>query len=655
MPGDLYAADRQRTERRSTRSGSEFVDGQARGDARPRNDRYARDRNGGRRGIGEQIVRGATQFGQGVVQSVLPMAAQALPQVQVGGALRTIGGGVGMINRGAGQSVNAAANAIDPLTPAMAAIPYQQPENMVERNAARGGRLIPNAAAPGSLLARGLSVAVPYVLGALGRQFGGDTGEVVGELAGGVALGIRPSGGVRAARNRFTAPASAFRHLERGGADAVDVPAMRTRQAEYTAAGIEPTVVDLTNDAGRGVFRAAASLPTGGRTRAREFNTQRNVDVQTRVPAQARRILSPDDARTPERLQTDIETARETHAATDYAPAYAEQIPVTPDILDALSGQPGQNAIRRALTAAVSRRDYELADELRRLHRASLQPSAMQEVPTVSGAALDRIQIAYGRQGARYSANQGGDIASGLFGRRESINQSLDGVPGLAPARARYADLTGQIDAVDTGQGFLVGRNGRDQFVSAVEGMTPDQLKVARTSAANLVDNQAGGSPTAALSVADQLSLGQNQQAATSALVGPEQAATLARNVSLESGLVRNAQDTNPRTGSQTQLNQQGAANLAGTLRNGIQMARGDFLGPVIEWLGSLGINPQEAEQFVRAGMDPAQTEAFLSALEARGGPGAAASFIQFVTNPRLMLGVNAAAAGANAQANQQQ
>lgn len=470
-----------------------------------------------------------------------------------------------------------------------------QPQTRAGKYAKAIGANAPAALVPGGAATRVANVILPAVTSEAagqGAEALGASEDVadVARVAGGIAGGLGAS--VRAGRKP---PTSAIPRQDLGR--------VRQRLQDYRAAGIEPTAVDLVDDSGRGVIRAAASRMTPGRQTATDYADDVALALPDRIGVQARRIVS-DDRRTPQQVIDELVDTQAATARTNYAGPYAEQVNLTDDVIDALGGTDGQAAVQRALRGAEARRDNDLADELRQLQTALRDPA--NPVSTLSGAALDRIQIAMRERGQSMVQRNARDNASGLEGRRADINAALDQAPGLSEARGAFRDQQRNIEAAEAADGFL--RPGSADAFAATVGQASD-LAPARAVAARAIEQAAGENPSAAPGVARRLANAPEQQARNAALLGQDDALRLQDAMRLEAMRVRNAQDIAPRFGSQTQNKLADAAQL------GRSVMRQDWVGIGIDWLRSHGMNDAQAQRLIEAALDPARVDEVVEAL----------------------------------------
>lgn len=175
-------------------------------------------------------------------------------------------------------------------------LPRYQPSGMVERNAMRVGALAPNAAAPGGVGTRIASVVIPWVTGAIGQTVGGDTGQQVGEVIG----GLMTPGGER------TAAEDAGRLLRRHGRNmgATDTAHLNTEAARLRASGANPTFTDVTNPNGRAITGTIAGRGVTGAQQVNEFVAARERRLPGQVVDASRTHVSATPAGAPARIET---------------------------------------------------------------------------------------------------------------------------------------------------------------------------------------------------------------------------------------------------------------------------------------------------------------------------------------------------------------
>lgn len=270
-------------------------------------------------------------------------------------------------------------------------VPYD-PQTRAGRFGRAVGENLPNALAPGGAVARTANVLAPAIVGegaaqvaeGMGAGEGGQAAaRVVGSIAGGALASVRPN---------------ALRPPEQGNAlnpmvrtTRQDPNALRARAQEFRDAGIDPTLVDVVDEAGRGTVRAAASRMSPGRQVAQDFAEGRALNLPDRISQQARRLIS-GDTRAVEDIIDDLVEARSQMASTTYAQPYSQPVQLTDDVLRALSGGPGRAALQRARQAAVARMDDVRVQEIDALLNADA-PLPMDEVSRMARATAQGFTV----------------------------------------------------------------------------------------------------------------------------------------------------------------------------------------------------------------------------------------------------------------------
>lgn len=310
--------------------------------------------------------------------------------------------------------------------------------------------------------AMAVGAAFPVVTAGAGKARQKIGGAARATAQTGVRLANR--GAKRVGANFLDPRAEAAKRLgEALKADGLGPQEIRGALQEWQASGASsPMLMNLGGENTRSLLRAAAAKPGGARNLA--VKTVNRVEADLQPAAMARtRALTPDTRGSALQVGEMLEDVQGRLAREQYAEPYAAQLEITPQIRSALSGRDGHAAISRAARAAEARRDGTMAEELRGLQRSiaagddAPAPFDLSDLaerdpdPTISGAALDRIQIALGKTARGLVKNDASDIAAGLYGRQGAVNAALDDVPGLAPARASYRGVQAQRDALELG------------------------------------------------------------------------------------------------------------------------------------------------------------------------------------------------------------
>lgn len=449
--------------------------------------------------------------------------------------------------------------------------------------------------------------------------------SITAAMAGGMpARGARPPAPIAPARPARNA---AIENLIRG----IPPQQLQARGAEMSAAGINPRLIDVLPDQALGRVRAAATRQTPARAEMVRATEQARINLPERVSEQVRRNVS----RTPTALEETVARLRQQRgkqATADYGPAYATPVNPTDEITNALQSNSGRSAINDALL--VAREDMatpanEIAD-LERLLQAT--QGAEGPLPAVSARVLDRIQIAM-RQAAEnvsgYGPGANRPLAGAIGGRRAVINQALDQVPEIAPARQAYREASRGIDAVEAAPGAITA-GGAEDIRNLTQGLTPQQLQPARDVLAQSMISRGGESLSSARGLLDRVAYSPEMQGRVASYTGPQPAQNLATGARLELERLQNIQRASPRVGSETATNASDIAEGAGRVIDaGRKLARGDVIGLGIDWLRSRGINDATAQAMVETVLDPNGLSRTVDYIRARQGPNAAVQFLR--------------------------
>lgn len=450
------------------------------------------------------------------------------------------------------------------------------------------------------------------------------SGALWGGVAGGV--GVPVAAGAGAAFNilaELGAPVvrKGLNRLGRAvGETGLDPATMRQQAQRYRDAGLEPALVDVLDDSGRGVVRAAASRMTPARQGVTDFRDARAADLQGVVSEQARRHLSP-DPRTPAQIAVDLGEERARRAGNEFGAVRGDVIDMAPETVQALRNPLGREAISEA---ARRERDPEVRAALNRLAQDALDDPS---TPITVGMA-DRIsRTLYGRADAAARAGDN-DLATTFSQLAGAIrNPAREASEGYGRALEGYAEQSALIEAADRGEDFL-SRN-TDEFVAEAQAWSPEQRELARAAARRAVE-QAAGTVGRAPGVARDLAIGREQAMRTRALLGDEAAAeAFEEGMGLAERQVRNANDVAPRIGSQTQTRGQDAEGTDGAnmVRRAIFGGLNERLGVAVDFLAGRGMSREEAQAIAEIATDPARLDAAIGMIETRLGVPAGDAF----------------------------
>jgi hypothetical protein len=546
---------------------------------------------------------GVMQFGRGVVdsgQGVLDAVAAAIPGAN---ALARVGRAV-----------------TDTILPAA------KPTNALEQGLRTAGQMTANALLPGSAAQRVRNVVGPTI----GAEIAGNAASAMGAGEGGQNVARVVGGAVGGAVANAKVTPRNQRHPAQRGARRVggDTTEMRARAEQYRSHGIDPTLVDVTDEAGRSVVRAAASRQTPGRQAAQDFAESRAMNLPDRMGNQARRIMSP-DPRTPLEIADDLGRQRAQQASQQFGAVRGELIQLAPEGVQALRTDLGRAAIREA---AARERDPLVRAALNRLAEDALDAPS---TPITVGMA-DRVsRVLAGKAGAAARAGDN-DLAATYTSLSKSIREpARQAVPGYDAALKGFEAQSKLMSAAERGEDFLA-RN-TDEFAASLEGATPEELALARATGRRAIERAAGENISAAPGVARRIALAPEQQARNRALLGDQGANQLQEAMRLEGQAVSNARFVAPNTGSQTQLRAADAASQA--LTTGSQIVRQDWIGLVQNWLKSRGLSDREAQALVEMAIDPNRLDEALMLIEQRAGPGSAQQLLQSMRQGGILAG----------------
>lgn len=459
------------------------------------------------------------------------------------------------------------------------------------------------------------TIAAPVVRGGqsaarfLGRQIGR-----VGEAAGvpnAAALTERATlNPLQAAINQFP-----------GRAGMRTNSALADRAAEYRSAGIDPTLVDVLDDSGRGVVRAAATRATPARQSARDFAEGRVVGLQDRTATQARRLIS-NDPRNPIQLEKDLTNIRRDRANEAMAPLEGQLVTLDRDSIEALRSDIAAPAIREAAKNSLASSDEavrnsgadlnRLADQL--LDNPSGVTMTVRQAQDVSKAMLDAADGLYSTNPSRARALK--DLGRSV--RDNARTPERGGFADYGEFLDNYSADSGQINAVELGEQFM--NMEADAFSDAVSRLSPEEQTIARASARRAIERASGTQGNAA-GAATRLSSGREQRMRNQALLGDD-AAEFQRSMMMERRAMDNGVSVNPLSGSRTNINAQDSAALAGEAAQAVRnVATGNVPGLAVQAarrFQSRGFSDTQAQALVEAAIDPARTDDLIRMLSER-------------------------------------
>lgn len=464
-----------------------------------------------------------------------------------------------------------------------------------------------------------------------GAAFGGSLGLALAPVAsaGGalVNLGLEKlpqiNAGVNALARRF------------GGS----VDDLRQRAQNFLANDVQPTLVDVVDESGRGVIRSAASRMTPGREVAQQFADQRALNLPDRMSRQARRTMSP-DPRTPRVIAEDLGQRRATRAEQQFGAVRGEPIAPPPEMVQALRSDDGIAAIAEA---ARRERNPDVKRALLSLSTEILDNPGNAGITVGMADRISRVLLGRANAAARSGDN---DLAATLGNLgRDVRGAARTQSPGYGQALDEFGAQSRLMDTAERGEDFL--KRQTDEFAADLRGLSPEELALPRATGRRAIERAAGENIGTAPGVARRIATAPEQRARNRALLGEEAAARLEGGMAAEERAVRNAWDIAPRSGSQTDL-RAADSNTVDAAFLGLDAATGGKAGVMraaVDWLKAKGGMPDAAaEDLVMIATDPARLEEAIAILEQRlGGRQGAEIFVNSVRGALARAGGSAA------------
>lgn len=457
--------------------------------------------------------------------------------------------------------------------------------------------------AEGGVIERLPSAAVGGVVGgALGGAVQG-AGQVaapyISRIAGITGAASSPIRNAAARRNADPETRAAMRFV-----DTLDPQAAFAERARLQSLGIQPSLADVGGNTSERLIRTAAG-PAGPAADIAVTNAvSRQANLKPEIMA-VTRGLSPEPGTASQYVDA-LTSRRSNLASAEYAPAYQARVPASEDVITALADEPGRAALRRARLAAVARQDAQQVQEIDQL----LSGSPPGEI---SAGTLDRVRIAMqGRGAAMQQRPDTRDIAGGLFGRASQLDDALEAVPELAPARANYRNLSGAIDAVDGAS--QVFSTAPEDFAVIVRRMTPEQRNAMIVGVRQEIMDTLGGQRNAGTGSLQTISESPYARKNLEALLGPDEASRYIEGIRARVQQSQRAQRISPNTNSQTfgrSMDEDtfSAANMIGAGVDAIQGARGNVvaIGRTIDRIRARAtMSPEERQAIAQLGLGSA-------------------------------------------------
>lgn len=251
-------------------------------------------------------------------------------------------------------------------------------ERVADANDATVPAMVVGAALPGAIAATG---AVRRKAAGAGQKAGTAVARIANRATGGRVLDAETE--------------AAKRMAQALKADGLGPQEVRVALEAWQKTGASaPTLMDLAGENTRALLRAASAKPGAARNAAVRYADEVASDIQDNAIARTRALL-PDDSRNASQLAEELAETQGRLADDMYAGPYAAPAPVSPQVMDALSDEPGKAALRRARSAAVARRNLKQVEEIDALLNADAPLDMSQEARMARANAQGFTQDAY--------------------------------------------------------------------------------------------------------------------------------------------------------------------------------------------------------------------------------------------------------------------
>lgn len=443
---------------------------------------------------------------------------------------------------------------------------------------------------PGTMAATARGTGTGAAVGAFAGLTNSDPGDELGATQRGAIIGGATGGAIPLGSRAATATArltgldqipAALNRVTGGRISAlngsVDRRALTTLADAMRKDGVDPqTVRDTLNRAmtngidlnllealgenatrTRALIQGAAMRPGPAQTLAAQNRNQVAASLQDDAIAQARRLTG-DEQRTAAQYRQGLDDTAEGLAATDYAGPYSQRVPVTPEIEQALADMgPQLNQARQASSFRFPER------------AAEIEALAGGRASEVSAGALDRVQRRLGtagRNSTRSLENADPEMAADYFARQGALNETLENVPGLAPARATFRGYAVADDAVEEGLGALAPSRRPEDYADALARLTqqsneaaniagrsmPTANQAASVGVRDSIVNRIGNMGEGSTGFLNTVATAPNPTAVLNTTFGPQRAQAFQEGTQTLVDRLRSARFIDPSTGSQT-------------------------------------------------------------------------------------------------------
>lgn len=325
-----------------------------------------------------------------------------------------------------------------------------------------------------------------------------------------------------------------------------DPDAAVAERARLQSLGLDPSLMDVTGGTTERLVRTAAGPAGPGAEAAVGNMVARQANLKPEVMG-VTRGLSP-DPRSASAVREGILEARDALATTQYREPYAAQVELTPDAIRAIRGG-GQSAIREAIQDELSSPNFD-ANVVRELE--GLLDADLDQIPSVSGRALDRVRIALRdtSEGLMRGDRPNRTRARGFAERVAGVDTALDAAPGLIDARSTFRNLSGAAEAIDNAE--QVFSTDPQDFVRLLRDMTPEQRQAMTIGVRQEILDTLGGQRAAGTGTLQTLSEAPYARQNLQALLGAEEAERYLGSIRARVQQAQRAARVSPSTNSQT-------------------------------------------------------------------------------------------------------
>jgi hypothetical protein len=410
---------------------------------------------------------------------------------------------------------------------------------------------------------------------------------------------------------------------ERLGPERVNTLAARAQNRRDL--GIDPALIDVMDDGGVGLVRAASSRQGTGRQAVIDFYNARRGDLPAQTARIAREEISADTRPALDIIASQRDIRRANASAIDTFGG--DEVPLGEDAILALRSDFVRPYIRAAATRAQGATDPVERAASARLSRIADtvldDPAAarltVREAQDISKALNDAAESAF------RAGSPDGPVLANLA--RTVRQTARDNSEGYRAWLRQYGEDSDLMEAATRGRNFVsvsqdpINVRGTESFVRGANEAGDAEMAIQRAVSREAVE-AAASNPRTARNILDAFANDTGMARRVEALgVDPERLRNRAQAV-MES--VDTAYRANPRGGSNSILNAGDVDALAGVgeaAQNLRSFAREPFFGSlqiIADTYTRRGFNNAEAEQLARLSVDPTRTDELISLLSER-------------------------------------